>query len=477
MKTRELLIVDDNRELADNMKDVLEESLDDTAIRGHIAGDGKEAIALCGSLGAALDLALVDLRLPDRSGFQLLSDVRQLCPFAQIIIMTGDQTVESAAAAVGAQVFAYVLKPFQISDILMWTRRALDHTLALRRAEALRVELEASERRNREVVEAIPAFVIALDEAGKIVLWNRKLEEVTGFSQAEMLSKDGSELVAQGSDRKLPLKSGGHRLVRWQPTEMMGEGEDRKSYAVGLDVTNERDMLRRTLQVERLAAVGTLAAGLAHEVRNPLNSATLQLQVLKRRIERGKSGPDDLLPVAGLVDSEIQRLGRLVNDFLAFARPKPLSLKRVTLNQLLENIADLMRPEVEARHVDFHVELDPATGEVELESERIRQVLLNLIHNALDAMPDGGTLNLRSFRADLQGMVRVEISDTGVGFPEDAPIFDAFYTTKTTGTGLGLSIAHRIVNEHGGLIRGESGGGVTRMNVFLPQHSQPGRLS
>src|SRR5687768_3404782 len=110
MKTRELLIVDDNRELADNMKDVLEESLDDTPIRGHIAGDGKEAIALCGSLGAALDLALVDLRLPDRSGFQLLSDVRRLCPFAQFIIMTGDQTVESAAAAVGAQVFAYVLK-------------------------------------------------------------------------------------------------------------------------------------------------------------------------------------------------------------------------------------------------------------------------------------------------------------------------------------------------------------------------------
>ena len=137
--------------------------------------------------------------------------------------------------------------------------------------------LAETERRHRAVVEAMPAFVLALDAAGKISLWNRRLEEVTGNGRAEMLGQPGRELVGTGGDRRLPLKTGGHRIARWQLTELASPAE---TYAFGIDVTEEREVQRRVLRAERLAAVGTLAAGLAHEVRNPLNSATLQLQVL-----------------------------------------------------------------------------------------------------------------------------------------------------------------------------------------------------
>jgi nitrogen fixation/metabolism regulation signal transduction histidine kinase len=219
-----------------------------------------------------------------------------------------------------------VLKPFRPTDLVLTAQQALAQVNLAREGDVLRHELEQSERRHREVVEAVPAFVVALDAEGRIQLWNRRLEEVTGYSRDEMLGRPGIELVGEGA-RKLPLKGGGHRLVRWQRAALTSADGKPVTYAMGVDVTDERDMLRRTLRAERLAAVGTLAAGLAHEVRNPLNSATLQLQVLRRRIDRGSTDPAQLLPIVEIVHDEIRRLDRLVSDFLSFAQPRPLRLE------------------------------------------------------------------------------------------------------------------------------------------------------
>jgi signal transduction histidine kinase len=341
--------------------------------------------------------------------------------------------------------------------------------MLLHEREELRQKLERSEQRHREVVEAVPSFVIALDEQSRIVLWNGYLENATGFARDEMLGTSGAELIGQGGDRKLPLKSGGHRLVRWQRAELTRSAGSAVTYAVGIDVTEEREMLRRTLRAERLAAVGTLATGLAHEVRNPLNSASLQLQVLKRRLSRGVLQPDELLPVVAIVSEEISRLDHLVSDFLSFAQPRPLELVPSDLNALIDAAAGLIRAEATAQGVEVACELDPGVGTVEVEPERLRQVLLNLGRNALEAMPEGGRLTFRSAAANADGNVCVEVEDSGAGFPEDAPIFDAFYTTKPGGTGLGLAIVHRIVSEHGGSMRASSQPGCTRFSAYLPQ--------
>ena len=159
-----------------------------------------------------------------------------------------------------------------------------------------------------------------------------------------MLGTGGSALV--GSDERphdLPLKAGGARKVRWSRAEVPDSDGAPLVYAVGIDVTDEQEMLLRTMRAERLAAVGTMAAGLAHEVRNPLNSASLQLAVLERRLERGETG-DRAISITRIIKSEIDRLERLVRDFLAFAKPTPLDPRPVDLPQLLAGIAELIAP-------------------------------------------------------------------------------------------------------------------------------------
>jgi len=221
-----------------------------------------------------------------------------------------------------------------------------------------------------------------------------------------------------------------------------------------------------------LAAVGTLATGLAHEVRNPLNSALLQLEVLKRRLDRGETSPEKLSPISSLVQAEIRRLELLVNDFLGFAQAKSVELKSVGVNELVGSVVEQMKPEASAASVAVSAELDPAVGHVDAEPQQMRQVLLNLMKNAIEAMVDGGTLVVRTLASDVEGYVRIVVEDSGPGLAEDAPIFDAFYTTKENGTGLGLAIVHRIVGEHGGTISVASEPGRTTFTLRLPQPSR-----
>ena len=241
------------------------------------------------------------------------------------------------------------------------------------------------------------------------------------------------------------------------------------TYATGIDVTEEREMLRRTVRAERLAAVGTLAAGLAHEVRNPLNSAQLQLDLLERRMSKGTATPEGVLNISRIVREEIRRLDQLVSDFLAFAQPRPLELKRVAANEILKNAVGLISPEAHSLGIELRMALDDDAGYVNVDPQRFRQVFLNLFRNAIEAMNHEGALTLRTRGPDTSGNVLIEVEDTGPGFAEDQPIFDAFYTTKEGGTGLGLAIVHRIVADHGGSIQIASRPGKTRFSIVLPQ--------
>ncbi len=464
-----VLVVDDNLELAENVCEMLEQ-LPGYQLHCSHAPDARTALAMAAATGSDLDLALVDLRLPDEDGIALIPKLRRHCPQAHFILMTGHATVETAAAAVAGGVVGFVLKPFQSTEFLLTTRRALDQVLARRERERLLEQLEQSERRHREVVEGIPALVLGLDANDAIVVFNRQLEAVSGFKRDEMLGRKGRDLIGErGGDRRLQTKAGEARIIRWQCADI-STASGKTTYAMGIDVTDEREMTRRTVRAERLAAVGTLAAGLAHEVRNPLNSANLQLQVLKRRLAKGQ--PEGVAQSADLVAGEIERLDRLVSDFLAFARPQPLALSAVDPNQFVKGVHAQLQPEAEAKGVTLRFAGAPHVETADIEEERMRQVLLNLARNAMEAVGQGGAVALRTRAADARGNVAIEVVDDGPGFPEDAPIFDAFYTTKEHGTGLGLAIAHRIVTDHGGTLSVASRPGHTCFSVLLPQRTR-----
>ena len=456
-----VLIVDDDDALAENMAEIVQTLGVETAI----APDRRTALALAAECD--FDVALVDVRLPDGDGLSLLAPLRARSPFVQSVMVTGDAAVEGAIAAVRVAAFAYVLKPASPPDLLDTVRRALEQSALLRERERLRGDLERSERRHRELVESIPAFVTALDGAGRILTWNRQLEATTGYLRAEMLGSDGRDLVGSGDrPRTLPVKTGAPRRVRWNRAEIENADGSRIVYAVGIDVTDEQELLRRMLRSERLAAVGTMAAGLAHEVRNPLNSASLQLTLLQRRLARGE-GAAETLPVAEIIKSEIDRLDRLVRDFLAFSQPRPLDVKSVDAETLISSHVGLIAPDAEASRVKIATELAPALPPIAGDPERLRQVLLNLTRNAVEAMQGRpGTLTLRA-RCD-ENSVELDVEDDGPGFSEDLPVFDAFFTTKEQGTGLGLSLVHRIIADHGGSIRVRSRPGRTCFTLRLP---------
>jgi len=467
-RSARFLVVDDNADLAESLCELLGEV--EAECSATVASNAKLALELLE--GELFDVAFVDLHLPDARGLDLATCLKAASPLSEVVIITGDVTLETAISAVRTSAFAYVVKPIRSEEFVDVARRALTQSRAFQEREELRQRIYTSERRHRELVEAIPAFIVVLDRDGKIRLWNRQLEVATGFVRDEMLGADGSQLIGFDShDRRLPLKNGGHRLVRWQRVAVSLTDEPGLVFAMGTDVTDEREMMRRTLRAERLAAVGTMAAGLAHEVRNPLNSAQLQLDLLERKVAKGSLSTETVTATSQILREELRRLERLVEDFLSFAHPRPLNIEMCDVNQLIQSVVHLVAPEVHACGIDVHVEFDPVAGVVEVEPQRIRQVLLNLLRNAKEAMVDHGTLTVRTVGPDTGGNVVIEISDTGPGFADDAPIFDAFYTTKEGGTGLGLAIVHRIISDHGGTIQIQGAQGDTKFRISLPQNT------
>lgn len=209
---RLVLIVDDDDALAENVAEIVG-TLD---VEAKVAQDRKSALALAGEND--FDVALIDVRLPDGDGMSLLEPLRALSPFTQLVMVTGNATIEGAIAAVRGDAFAYVLKPVSPPDLLDTVRRALDQAALYRERERLRVELERSEGRHRELVELMPAFVLALDARGAISTWNRQLEQVTEFSRAEMLGKPGDALV--GTDEQARIS----RSSRAEPVRCDGAG-------------------------------------------------------------------------------------------------------------------------------------------------------------------------------------------------------------------------------------------------------------
>ncbi|HET6438742.1 MAG TPA: ATP-binding protein [Anaeromyxobacter sp.] len=240
-------------------------------------------------------------------------------------------------------------------------------------------------------------------------------------------------------------------------------------------VAEKRELARRAQIAEKLAAVGTMTAGLSHEIRNPLNSASLQLQVLARRVSRLPQGEQTpLLEPLRLVQDEIRRLDRILEDFLEFARPRELVHRPVDISAALDKVLDLLAGEFEQRGVRLERRLD-RSARAWGDEERIRQVLLNLGLNALQAVGEGGRVCVTCSAPLAVGAeparVELTVDDDGPGIPPELRerVFEPFFTTRPQGTGLGLSIVHAIVVQHGGTIEALEGPlGGARLAVRLP---------
>ncbi len=402
----------------------------------------------------------------------------------------GGRGLTAASLAESAEVTGLNVVAFLVVGLLA-ARLAERQTLSevqMREATHALVSLRALHER---IVESIRSGVITTDLERRVYTVNRAAEEMTGYAAADLRGQDVSILfgdIKGRIDESLRAAAEGHASPRYESECLTPEGflvklgynisplYSEAGETTGLvitfqDLTDIRSMEETSRRQERLSAVGRVAAGIAHEIRNPLAAMRGSIQVL--RSELTADAPQREL--MDIVLSESDRLNRIITDFLTYARPRKFSLAEVDLREPLRETFALLRhsPEVLDGHrleEDLPEEPVPAMAD----AEGVRQVFWNLARNALKAMPDGGTLRAEMRRA-APGSVRITFTDTGRGMTpaQVERLFEPFSSSTTGGTGLGLSIVYQIIRDHGGTInvRSREGHGTT-ITIDLPAKQQ-----
>lgn len=224
---------------------------------------------------------------------------------------------------------------------------------------------------------------------------------------------------------------------------------------------------QRRSQTEKLVAMQTMSAGLAHEVRNPLNAAKLQLELLERRLRREGDDPK-LLEPTDLAQKEIERLTALLNDFLTFARPSDLHAQDRDVAAIVRHVVELEHVPAAAQNKELVVRGPSTTLMARVDARKIHQIVLNLIRNALEAVSPGGRVEVEL--VPFEGGFSICVQDDGPGIPDEVKrrIYEPFYSTKESGTGLGMSIVHSLVSLHGGSIHIDTSPRGTRFDVRIP---------
>ena len=339
-----------------------------------------------------------------------------------------------------------------------------------------------------KVVENVPIGLIALDSQGKIAAFNNGAESILQLSALGAIGQEASRIIpaelldeinhSQNRndviEKEIECTTVAGKMVPLEIAASSLKDEDgvfQGNVLLFKDLTEVRALRREVARSQRLASVGRLAAGVAHEIRNPLSSIKGFATYFK---ERYPNRPQDQ-QTANIMIQEVDRLNRVVGQLLEFARPISVKKKRISLQALLKDSIKLIEDRASAKGISVQTQhaagVDAAWGD----PDRINQILLNLSLNAIDSMENGGELKMALSSDGEDSVIYIRISDTGCGISPQhlSKVFDPYFTTKSTGTGLGLAIAHNIVEALGGKITVESHTEVgTTFTIALPNSEE-----
>jgi two-component system sensor histidine kinase HydH len=312
---------------------------------------------------------------------------------------------------------------------------------------------------------------------------NETAENLLGRTSAEAVGKPSTEIFPSACMEMLRALGKDQLIIERELDCTIGEGStvpleviaavlrDDEGTLIGRialfrDLSELQHLRNEVERSQRLAAVGSLAAGVAHEIRNPLSSIKGFATYFRQRY----GGVPDDVKVADIMIAEVDRLNRVITELLEFSRPMALKRKKTDLAGLAKQVLSTIEVQAREKEITVKADLLPYIPAINVDPDRMTQVLLNLYLNALAAMDRGGILSVGIARQD-ERTLRVSVSDTGTGIRKEdlGRVFDPYFTTKPAGTGLGLAIVHRIVEAHGGEIRLESEPGRgTTFTIFLP---------
>lgn len=471
----------------------------------------------------ALDAAVVDIVLPRKSGIELLKHLSGRQPYIPVIMITGEPNISQVPEIVRAGAYDFISKPVTKDALLRAVTRAVEKKQLTE--DRLRLELENKrhteqmealvEKRTRELAEAHSFLntvldssteyaIVAINREGRVTLFNRGAELILGHKAAEVLGTPARSLVCDDrftSDARPLLecaresetkglcrmvieleRAGGERFfasvaitpIRKSDSELIGY------LCIIRDLTTERQneeslrQLREQLaHNEKIAALGRMAAQVAHEVRNPLAGLSLYSLHLKSKVD-GKIGAAEMSLIDKIIKG-IKHLSDTVELVISFSRPITLRLAKSDLNQVINDALQLLEPQLTSKRVNVSLDFmrnGHAEGQESvamIDEASMRSSLMNLMLNSIQAMRDGGDLSISTCRSG--DSIQVEIADTGVGMTEDQlkNVFEPFYTTKSQGLGLGMYYVQKVVQMHGGSIELESrAGDGTCVKIKLP---------
>jgi len=369
---------------------------------------------------------------------------------------------------------------------------ALENATLYSQASLRAQELERMKDYSENIIESLTVGVAVLDQKGHVIGWNRVLEEtfsrkkqdILGMSLREILGPENFGAVYPPDTQRdfhllseipLDLPSAGKRIFDIAKTPLLDNRLNPYGTVIVFeDITDRINLQQQLVTSEKLASIGLLSAGVAHEINTPLTGISSYVQMLQKKIT-----DVHFAQILEKIETQTDRVSRIIKNLLSFARnPSDLAFQRVNLKEILQEIISLIDYKLKTMNIRLELDLAPLKP-IWAQGERLQQVFINIILNAIDAMPEGGLLRIELVESGAEAVIR--ISDTGHGIKDQhlPHIFDPFFTTKGVGkgTGLGLSISYAIVQEHEGRISVESevGKGTTFV-IAIPRDLDNRRL-
>jgi PAS domain S-box-containing protein len=336
----------------------------------------------------------------------------------------------------------------------------------------------------RNILQSIPTGVLTVNPSGVITAANPTAETVLKRSATDLLGNSYESVFAEGETIRAVLEGALRHQQHVSQKDLTYESQDQTLHTIRVstadltgddaepagiilqaqDVTDWITLEQRVRIADKLAALHTLSAGVAHELRNPLSAMDLNLHLLEEELRDRTSLPEQATRYLHVLNAECHRLSVILDNFMKFARPGSLGLHEVNVSALIDHIMALMQFEAEERKIRLARAVEGPLPAVLGDETAISQVLVNVVVNAFHAMPNGGLCRVgaEARQANDTRWLVVSVKDTGIGIKKEelARVFEPFYTTKSSGTGLGLAIAYRIMEDHGGTIQVSSTPGI-----------------
>jgi signal transduction histidine kinase len=361
--------------------------------------------------------------------------------------------------------------------------------------EELLIQAAGEIDRLETVLDSLTEGVLVCDQGHNLILTNKYAERYFPIGPYEPGSQpvwasvrdDGiaeflEHTLANGDkalDREFTVEiKGKRRLLSISVLPLVKDRHVTGSLVHVVEITERRTRESQLRRAENLASLTTLAAAVAHEIKNPLGSISIHIQLIQKAVKKLPQNQRNVLDkYLNVVNEEIDRLNHIVVDFLFAVRPMNIEVREGNINALIQDLMDFVRFELEEARIEVQMDLGGDLPPIEFDERYMKQALLTLVKNAMAAMPQGGLLSVKTQAADNE--VYIHIDDTGVGIPEEnlSMIFEPYFTTRETGSGLGLTLVFKIIKEHQGEITVNSKEGKgTSFQIMLPRPRTMTRL-